>query len=303
LDVLADILQNPLFNEKEIEKEKNVVCKEIDLVNDEPRYYQWDFLQRTLFSKHPAKYPISGEKKVIQKITRKEVLKYFNKYYVPSNIIISIVGDVKSWKKTISENFSLDKNGKVRKSKFVEPIAKFNVEKREKKKIVNTYSVLGFKTVNRGHKDSYVLDVINGVLGRGQSGRMFTEIRAKKGLAYEVGTQSISEPTYGYFAIYATIDKKNVSLVKKMILEELEKLKTLKQKDLHDSKTYIEGDYLLEIEDGQKVADQMLFWEQVKNAKLMDSYVREIKKVTLKDVSRVVNKYFKYHSFVVIEGK
>ena len=98
---------------------------------------------------------------------------------------------------------------------------------------------MGFKTVPRNHKDSYTLDVINGVLGRGQSGRMFTEIRAKKALAYDVGTQHLADIDFGYFAIYATIDKKNLALVKKMILAELEKLKTINQKDLNEAKTFI----------------------------------------------------------------
>ena len=163
--------------------------------------------------------------------------------------------------------------------------------------------MVGFKTVSRAHSDSYVLDVINGILGRGQSGKMFTEIRSKRGLAYDVGTQVLSDNNFGYFAAYAIIDKKNVELVKNLMLEEIQILRNVSEEEVQEAKDFIEGDYLLEIEDAQKVADQLLFWEQVKSAEEMDEYLHKVKKVMVNDVKRVVEKYFKHYVQVVLEGK
>lgn len=303
IDVLADILQNPLLKEEDIKKEKNIIVKEIDLVNDEPRYYQWDLLQKTLYENHPTRYPVYGEKKVIKNLNRNKLLNYFQKYYVPNNIVISVVGNIKNWREAVKQNFTFQKS-KLRKKKTIkEPKTTKNKEKKEKRNIANTYAVMGFKTVPKTHPDSYVLEVINGILGRGQSGRMFNEIRAKKGLAYDVGTQNLNDISYGYFAVYATIDKKNLTLVKELILGELNKLKNVSDNDIKEAKTYIEGDYLLELEDPQKTADQLLFWEQAKDARFMDEFIKKIRKVTVKDVKRVVEKYFHYYTFVVVEGK
>ncbi|MEK6938078.1 MAG: pitrilysin family protein, partial [Nanoarchaeota archaeon] len=94
VEILADILQNSLFNKKEIEKEKRVVLKEIDLVNDEPKFYQWILLQKNLFQKHPVRYPTYGSKEVIKNLSRDKLLKYFHQHYVPANMVISIVGEV-----------------------------------------------------------------------------------------------------------------------------------------------------------------------------------------------------------------
>jgi predicted Zn-dependent peptidase len=303
LEVIADIIKNSLFKLEDIKREKNVVSKEIDLINDEPRYYQWDLLQKTLFSKHPSKNPVYGDKKVIKNLTRDKLLEYFNRNYGTNNLVVSIVGDIKDWKNQVKDNFKIDRVGKVKQVKVKEPVLKSNIIKKEKKKIVNTYMVCGFKTCTTTNPDAYVLEVINGVLGRGQSGRMFTEIRAKKGLAYDVGTQNVNESTFGYFSVYATIDKKNIEKVKKMILTEIEKLKKLESKDLLEAKNYVEGSYLLDLEDPQKIADQMLFWEQVGDYQLMNSYLKKIKQVTLEDVKRVITKYFKHHALVTIEGK
>jgi len=302
-DVLADILQNPLLREEDIKKEKNVVLKEIAAIYDEPRYHQWILLQQNLFEKHPCKFPTYGNVKVIKYLNREKVERFFKKYYAPNNMVVSVVGDVPNWKKEVEKNFVF-KRSKVTGMNFPEePVLKKNKKVQLKKKIFNTHLVVGFKTVSRAHSDSYVLDVINGILGRGQSGKMFTEIRSKRGLAYDVGTQVLSDNNFGYFAAYAIIDKKNVELVKNLMLEEIQILRNVSEEEVQEAKDFIEGDYLLEIEDAQKVADQLLFWEQVKSAEEMDEYLHKVKKVMVNDVKRVVEKYFKHYVQVVLEGK
>ncbi|MEK6809338.1 MAG: pitrilysin family protein [Nanoarchaeota archaeon] len=303
VDVLADILQNPLLREEDIKKEKNVVLKEIAMIYDEPRYYQWILLQQNLFEKHPCKFPTYGDERVIKALNAKKVGDFFKKHYVPNNMVVSVVGEVPNWKKEIEKHFVLGK-GKVHRLLCpMEPALKENKKVLVKKKIFNTHLVLGFKAVPRAHPDSYILDVINGVLGRGQSGKMFTEIRSKRGLAYDVGTQVLTESNFGYFAAYAIIDKKNVGLVKELMLDEIKSLKDVSAEEVKEAQDFIEGDYLLEIEDSQKVADQLLFWEQVKKAEEMEEYLSRIKKVTVNDVKRVVEKYFKHYVQVVLEGK
>ncbi len=302
IDVLSDILQNPLFEQKSIDKEKKIVLKEIDMVYDEPSYYQWVLLQKNLFSKHPCRYPTYGNKKVIKNLTKDQVVSFFKKYYVPNNMVISIVGDVPNYLNEIEKRFIVNSSKTPKSIKTKEPKLKKSKVKKEKREIVNTYVLLGFKTVPKGHKDSYVLDVINAVLGRGQSGKMFAEIRSKRALAYEVGTQSLSETSFGYFAIFATINKKNISKVRKIILKELDELKELKKKELKDAKDFIEGNHLLSLENNQKRADQLLVWEQAGDFKLINNYLKEIKKISLKDISRVVKKYFNNYLMVVLEG-
>ncbi len=303
VDVLADILQHSLLRERDIKKEKNVVLKEIDLVHDEPRYYQWVLFQQHLFQKHPSKYPTYGDRKVITGLRREKVTKFFQKYYQPSNMVVCIVGDVHNWKKEITTKLMLSKGAVTRPAITPELPAVKASEKKEKKKNASTYTIMGFKTVPRTHHDAYVLEIINGILGRGQSGWMFTELRGKLGLGYEVGTQHIAERTYGYFAVYATIDKKNVKLVKSLMLREMKKLQQVTEQDLQEAKDFIEGSYYLELDDSQKLADQILFWEQVKDAHLLNEFLPTIKKITVKEVQRVARQYLKNPLFVVLEGR
>ncbi len=157
----------------------------------------------------------------------------------------------------------------------------------------------------RAHADSYALEVVDAILGRGQSGWLFDEIRAKRGLAYEVSTQLVSETDYGYFAIYLSTDKKKIPLTKKLIFDELEKLKSISDADLAEAKEYLEGSFYMDNEDTQKLADTLGYWEHVKDVRLFSTYLQKIKKVTAADVKRVVQKYLRKdrQCMVVIEGK
>lgn len=303
LDVLADLLQNPLFSAEDVNKEKKVVGKEIDLVNDEPRFYQWVLFQKSIFEKHQARFPTYGSKRVIAGLDRKKIKEYYKRYYRPNNIVVAITGKVEGWKKKVEKKFVFKRGKQVKRKKIAEPENRKNKFKKEKRKINSSYLVLGYKTVPRKHPDSYPLDAINAVLGRGQSGWMFDEIRSKRALAYEVGTQHACDQSYGFFAAYLSCSKKNLEMARLLILEQLRRLKTISAEELQEAKDYLEGDYLLEIEDTQKLADNLCFWEQVGDARLMEKYISRIKKVKVSDVQKAAEKYFKNYCLVIIEGK
>ena len=165
LDIIADIIQNPLFDERTIEKERKIILKEINLHKDEPRFHQWVLFSSVLFRKHPAKLPAYGTVEAVKKINRKNLLNYYHSYYTPNNIIISVVGNFnKNMLPGIKEQF---KNFKPRifknQKKIIEPKNKKIILKKEKRSILSSYMVLGYKTVSRTNKDSYVLDVIKSI--------------------------------------------------------------------------------------------------------------------------------------------
>jgi zinc protease len=220
-------------------------------------------------------------------------------------MVITIVGEVPSWKEEIKKQFTFrsKKEKKISLKPALTTILQKSMVKKEQRKVVNTYIIMGFRTVPAIHPDAAALEVINGIVGRGQSGRMFAEIRGKRGLAYDVGTQNVAESSFGYFAIYASINRKNVTTVKSLIMQELDKLSRVSQADLREAIEYIEGNFYLGTEDAQKLADQILFWEQMENAALLDTFIARIKKVTISDIKRVVKKYFNRHVFVILEGK
>jgi len=302
LDVMADMLQNSQFTKEMVEKERKVILKEIDMVNDQPRFFQWILFEKNIFSKNNAKNPTYGSRKSVSRITRQDIVNYFQKHYVPNNMVMIIVGNVKDVKNKIEKAFKDFQPKEVPTYKKVYELENKGKKVVVKRKLNNSYVVLGYKTPNRLSRESYVLDLIHGVLGRGQSGRIFNEIRNKRGLSYEVGINHETSLDFGFFAIYMNIDAKNIELAKNIILKEFEKLKKIDVKDINEAKTFIEGQFYMENEDNFHLADKLAYWELMKDADLVNEYLEKINKVNKKDIIQVVNKFLnKKYTLAVVQ--
>ncbi len=275
------------------------------MVTDDPRLHQWILFQKNLFENHPAKNPTYGNAKAVKSINRNIINNYYDKHYLPNNMVISIVGNVNNIKEKINKYFGSLKPKNLKQRKRVkEPLQTKIKTFVEKRKTYNSYMVLGYKTVSRMHKDSYVFDVINSILGRGQSGWIFEEIRNKHGLAYQVGVQNELEDDYGAFAVFAGLDKKNIEKARKIILQQFKKLEKISKNELEEAKTYIEGNHTLNMEDNFQAADNLAFWETIKNASLADDYIKHIKKVETSDIKRVAKQYLNnFYTLTTIEQK
>jgi len=161
---------------------------------------------------------------------------------------------------------------------------------------------LGYKTPKRKEEESYVLDVIRAILGRGLSGKLFREIRVNRALAYDVGVYHDPNTYYGIFAAYFSTNKKNIQECIKITLNEFKKLKQITEKELQEAKQFIEGDFVLNNEDSQAFANLLGTWEFASKAEDCIDYVDKIKKVTKKDIIRVANKYLnEKYSLAIIE--
>ena len=306
LDVLSDIIKNPLFDEKAIEKEREVILSEVNMKKDEPRFHQWSLFQRTLFKDFPLKHPVIGYEKTVKSMKRKDLVKYFNKQYVGSNIILSVVGDTDGIEKILKASFEdVPKKASPRLRCKKEKIKKSVKIAKEKKPIKQTYMVVGYVAPDRINKDSYVFDVIHAILGRGLSGRLFDELRIKRGLGYDVGCHYEDNKHYGFFAAYSTVEKKNAKLAKEIMLKEIQRVDDLTTKELNEAKMFIEGEFKLDNEDNSHLADILGQLEHIRDAAMINDYIKNIKKVTIKDISRVKKKYLgkKNYTMVVLEQK
>ena len=292
LNVISDVLKNSTFEDKVIEKERRVILEEINLWKDDPKSHQWTLFEKALYKKHPVQYPIIGFKETLNNIKRKEILDYFNKQYVPNNMIIVLTGNINSKiKNKLKKEFSELKYKQLEKQVIKNETEINAVKVKEKKDVSHSYFVIGFKTTTIDNKDSYVIDLISTILGNGFSSRLFIEIRTKRGLSYNVGSMHECYKTYGYFAVYVNTDKKNVNLCRKLILKQF-KLENLSEEEIENAKNMIEGWKLLRNEDTKELTISLGFWEQHNKAENFYEYIKNIRKITKKDILRVQKKYF-----------
>jgi predicted Zn-dependent peptidase len=302
LEILADITKHALIKNDDLEKERKVILEEIKMVNDQPLLYQWVLFEKNIFRIHPTKNPVYGRVDSVQAITRDQMVDYFNAWYCPNNMIISVVGRPRRLLPLIKQHFEDIKPRELPKvHKVVEPKQLRSKLVKEVKKTNQAYLVLGFKTVPRTHRDSYVLDVIAAIFSKGLSGRINEEIRVKRGLAYSVGTVNESKKDYGFIAIHLNCGRKNLELCKKLILNEIRNLDTLGGHELKAAKDYIIGKMIIEEENAEKRAEELAFWQFINSAKLAYEYKNKIRRVRKRDVLRVRNRYLsRNHTMVLI---
>lgn len=290
LEIISDMILNSNFPSKLFNREKKIVLDEINMVYDNPRHYQFILFHKALFKNHPCQKNILGTKETINNLTRQDMIDYYKKLYTPDNMIISIVGNIEKPFESVEKIFNNIKSKPITLPKIKKIETKKNILI-NKRKIAQSYLVMGYSVPSRTFKEAYILDIIRTILGRGQSGWIFDEVRNKKGLAYDIGVYNESSIDYGFFSIYVNSHKENFEKIKSIIFKQFKRLETLTKKELENAITNLEGNHILEHEDTQEMADELAFLETCHKAELFDDYINFIKKITLKQVKDTAKKY------------
>jgi len=299
LDVLSDMVKNPLFDEKEVEKERLVIFEEMKMYQDNPRLHVFGKIKSLMYSGDFG-VPIIGTKDSMNSNTRERLVDIFNKIYVPQNMILSVVGDADFDKICKFAEKAFDKKSR---SKIKKPVVKEKnqilIEKR--KAIDQANLILAYHSPLPKDDKFYAAEILSILMAGGMSSRLFSEIREKRNLAYAVKSSIDAEKDYSYTGIYVGTMPENVEKVKKLILEEFEKVsKDLEEEELNQVKEQIIGNYLLSQEDSHNVLANLLLGEIKGDAKETEKFVDKIKAVKLKDVKELAGRVRKGYSFFAL---
>jgi len=301
LDVLGDIIRNPLFDEGELEKERQVIFEEIKMCHDNPMRHVFDGIQKSLYEE-PFGYPKMGNEKTINSLDRGKIVKKFKRAYSPNNLILCVVGDVdfKEIVKFAEKNFG-DEKGEVPKFE----IKGKNEEKIEKRKGLDQANlVFAYHVAFGKDKKKYAAQVLSVLMAGGLSSRLFEEIREKRNLAYAIKGGSEITNDFGTNFIYVGTMKKNVEKVKSLILKEFEKIgEELGEEELNSVKEQMVGNYYIGMEDSQTQMINLLYSEVDGDASEFYEFGRNIKNVKLEDVREFAKKAKeKYSFFALVPG-
>lgn len=297
LDVLGDMIKNPKFDKKELEKERKVIFEEIKMYKDNPRLHVFNEIQESLYDGTMG-MNLAGTFETMGEIDRDKMMKKFKEVYTPNNLILCVVGDA-----NLNEIVRFaEKNFGNKKSKI--SIQKFNTKnasKIEKRKGIDQANlVFAYHVPLSTDKKSDAAKVLGTILAGGMSSRLFSEIREKRNLAYSVKGDSFITKNFAYNFIYVGTMKENVEKVKKLILKEFEKVsKDLSEKELKEIKEQLIGNYYISMEDSQSQMVNLLFYEVEGNAKKFYDFEKDIKSVRLGDVKKL-SKLKNYSFFALV---
>lgn len=293
IDVLSDMFFSSLFDEKEIEKEKNVVIEEIKMYEDSPDELIHDVFSEYVWNDHPLGKPILGTEESIMALTRDKIMQFLTEHYAPDNLVISVAGKIKHEDVVakLSPQFGTFKRGGRRVLEET-PIGR-TIEHYQTKETEQMHIILGVPGLGQDDENIYAMHIFNNILGGGLSSRLFQEIREQRGLAYSVYSYHSTYVDTGLFAIYAGTSPKNTQEVIACILEELMEMKQqgISHEELVRTKAQIKGSLYLGLEAVSSRMSRLGKTELTYNRVLSpEEVIEKLEKVTLEDVKRLVGR-------------
>ena len=299
-EILADMLQHPVFEREEIEREKGVIIEEINMYEDTPMRHVGDVLEEIMWPNHPLGRNIAGTKEVIGKITREDILDYVRTFYKPQNTIVAVSGayNDKDLTKLIHKFWGpavLTGREKPPAWESVRTSQKTPKYKIKPKKTEQYHLAMGFRSYDHNHPDYIKQILLAAVLGGGMSSRLFVEIRERNGWAYYVKADPSNYQDTGNFVIQAGVRLGAIQFVVKTIIAELVKIKNqqVEDRELNKVKEYLKGTLTLALERSESLLNWYL--EQAAFRKKIlrpEDAFREIDKVTAADIQRVARDIF-----------
>jgi predicted Zn-dependent peptidase len=297
-DILTDMLQQPLLDDEELQREKGVILEELNMYRDTPMYEIENVLEETMWPKDTLGRNIIGTPATIKGMTRQMFAQYMGQHYHPGNMIIAIAGKFNSGEvsRAIAKHW-----GKLPKSKptRVVPVTEKQTVPRlkvEYKATDQAHLMLGFRSFGVNDKRTTTALVLATILGGGMSSRLFHEVRERRGLAYYVRARTGSYLDTGTFVVSSGVQVDKVDEALTVIREQLVRIKTelVTEKELAKAKSFLQGQTVLALEDLQARMDWYL--EQVAFRKTVESpeaMFAKIAKVTPKQVQAVAQDLFK----------
>ncbi len=307
VDLLADIFHHSLFDRKEIEREKQVVLEEIRTVRDDPEDFVQELHAGQVLRGHPLGRSILGDRAIMKRIQRPDVLRYRDEHYRPEKTVIAVAGNfqVKAVTALLNASFGQwhltgragDEGGgrhrppRVRGGTRVHP-----------KRLEQVHLCVGFKGLPVAHPARYAAHMLNALLGGGMSSRLFREIREKRGLAYTIYSQLSSFSDAGVLTVYAASGAKEAPLVVEVVCREVKKLRKRgpAPDELERTKNQLKGTLMLGLEGTygrmSKLAKDEIAQGRYVSLRELES---ELDRVSARDVQEISRELLDFDSMAV----
>lgn len=250
LDVLMDMLLNSLFNSADIEKERTVILEEIKSIEDSPGDYIFDLYLKSMLKNHPLAIMTSGDRDSVVKLGRNEILSYFERNYVPSNIVISVAGNIKHEDVLkLLRGYVTDFKGTEKETHLDVPVFTHTVDVTFRD-CGQVHLSMGYPGISVKDERRYTGIILDNILGGTASSRLFQKIREDLGLAYSVYSFQYNFLDSGLFSFYAGTSAEHIKDVINLILTEIDRFCEygITDEDLKIAKNYVNGGMLLGLE-------------------------------------------------------
>ncbi|MFA5088945.1 MAG: pitrilysin family protein, partial [Candidatus Omnitrophota bacterium] len=299
LDILSDMMMHARIDSQEVEREREVILKEIRLHNDTPERKLSQLVFSTVYLVHPYRHPVIGYEPLFKAITREDLVNYYQSRYIPNNMILSIAGNVKRDEilpqiENVFQGFS----GKPYSLRNLpqEPAQISPRRCEEEYPTELTRLSMSYPGVRVLDHDLYALDVLAAILGRGRTSRLFKTIVEKQKLTHTISASNFTPMDKGLFEIEATLDEGKLEEAIRAIKAQIELVKKQKVsvQELEKTKRQVFHNFVL----GQQTPGDVAYQAAINEAFVGDydfdkKYIEGLNGVTAEDVRRVAAQYLR----------
>ncbi|MBL4693313.1 MAG: insulinase family protein [Magnetovibrio sp.] len=293
IDVVADLVQNAVLDETELERERGVILQEIHQAQDSPDDVIFDLFQEACFPKQALGRPVLGPAQGVRDMDRTDIIDYMHEHYVAQGMIISAAGNFEHDRLVdlVNEHLPQPRSGK---GQAYPSGAYVGTDKREHRDIEQAHLMLGFEGLTYGDDDFYAASVMSMILGGGMSSRLFQEVREKRGLVYSVYSFLSSYSDTGMFGIYAGTGEKETKELIPVVCDEIGKIcHSVNDQELLRAKAQMKASVLMSLESTSSRAEQLarqllVFGREIPT----EETVRKIDAINTTDINRIANRIF-----------
>ncbi len=296
LELLFDMLRNSLYRQEDIENERHIIHEELAMIHDYPTSRVDSLIDEMLWPDHPLGRDIGGTAESVDRITREAIVEHTDRYYAPSNIVVSVAGSVPH-SEVVSRCWELSHNW-TGSSPCDEPAPVTHVQEESQLRLEyrNTEQLhmsIALPGLGMDHPDAHSLDLLSVILGEGMSSRLFAELREKRGLAYDVQSGVSHFKDTGAFVITAGVDPSDAYKAVPAILEQVADVRdSVSEEEIERAKRLVAGRLMLRMEDTRAVSAWMGSQEMLRREILdVDDVVEKIDAVTRSDIRRVAARH------------
>ncbi|MGN6387421.1 MAG: M16 family metallopeptidase [Verrucomicrobiota bacterium] len=300
IDILCDIMQNATLPQEEVEKEKQVILREMDMNQDDPSRRASRRLFETAYIRSPYRYTVIGYPDIFNEISREDIVAYYREKYAPNNTFFVVVGDIHA--SEVEAQFREAYKGV--KARPLPP----NVMPIEPKQTAPR-EVIEEAPVELGHfhyawhipeirdADVPVLDVLATLLGNGHSSRLFQELRERRGLVHSIDAWTYNPGNPGLLGISGVVDGARFEECRGAIRAELDKIKndSVSEAELVKAVKQFTAATLATRKTMQGQAQDFGGnWISANDLNFSERYLAAVTRVTRDDIQRVARRYLQH---------
>ena len=297
IELFSDFFFHSLFSSEEIERERQVILQEINMVEDSPEELVHEHFERLLWGRHPLGNTVLGSMGVVSRMNRGTLRDFVEGHYLPGRIVLAAAGNVdhQQFCDLIFSSFSSLTAGEENGSGRYSPEAIPAEQKVIAKPLEQAHVTLGIYGLPVTSQQRYALMLLNVILGGNMSSRLFQEVREKRGLAYSVHSYLDSYCDCGYLAVYLGVNPATLNESLAVIRHEIETIccERVADSELQGAKDYGRAGLFLAAENLEsrmtRIAKNELYFGRNVS---FDEVLAGLDRVRAHDITKLAEKLF-----------